>query len=106
MRCLQHVVAISFKLDASEAERQKAWGMYQILGDECGGRGAGILYWKVDWNLDQRKGYHLVESVIFTDWDALQAFRAHPNHQGVFDLMRRIADWVVADLEVDFPFEL
>lgn len=70
-RYLSHSVLITFRPDASQEDRQKAWKLYQTLGQECGGREAGILVWKVDWNLDMRKGVHLVEFVIFTNWDAL-----------------------------------
>src|SRR5579863_8459558 len=55
---LVHSVLITFKPEASEEERQRAHKLYQTLDTECGGRAAGILLWKVDWNMDTRKGVH------------------------------------------------
>src|SRR3989338_249902 len=51
----------------------------------------------VERNLDLRKGVHLVELAIFRDDAALQAFRAHPEHTKITDVLREIADWQVGD---------
>jgi len=64
----------------------------------CSGRWIGI------WT--HAKECTLVEYVVFTDNDALQAFRAHPGHRETFELMRRIADWVVGDIMVEYPVAL
>ncbi len=95
--CLVHTVHIRFKEGTPQEVKEKALNLYQTLGEECGGRKAGILYWSVRPNLDLRKGVELVEFVIFTDNDALQAFRVHPAHQEIFTLMREHADWTVGD---------
>lgn len=100
---LFHVVLIKFKEEATERQRQQIYNWYQTLGEDCGGKDAGILYWAVQPNLDQRKGWNLVELAIFTGDDVLQAFRIHPNHSRVTDLLREIADWVVGDCEVTPP---
>jgi hypothetical protein len=96
---LVHVGVLKFKPEATETEIKEAYSLYQTLGEDCGGKEAGILYAKVGWNRDQRKGYLLMEFFIFADNDALQRFRVHPGHERVSQLMRRIADWVIGDID-------
>jgi len=103
---LFHSVHIRFKPDTPQTLKSRVFGLYQTLGEECGGREAGILHWSVKWNLDMRKGVELVEFVIFRDDAALQAFRKHPNHQEIFTIMRDNADWTVGDTIEEFPFDL
>jgi hypothetical protein len=97
---LWHTVLISFRDAATDAVRREVHQRYQTLGEDCGGRDAGILFWKVDWNLDQRKNVHLAEFAIFRDDAALQAFRAHPRHRAITDILLEVADWQVGDLLV------
>jgi Stress responsive A/B Barrel Domain len=97
---LWHSVLISFRDTAPEAARRDIYERYQTLGKDCGGKDAGILFWQVDWNLDQRKNVHLVEFAIFRDNAAFQAFRAHPKHREITDILFHIADWQVGDLLV------
>ena len=98
-KALWHVVLISFKKDSTEAERQEVYDRYQTLDEDCGGKAAGILFWKVDHNLDLRKGVNLVEIAIFESDDALQKFRVHPTHKEFTEnLLSKIADWQVGDI--------
>ena len=97
---LWHAVLISFRDNATEAVKRDVYERYQTLGEDCGGKDAGILFWKVDWNLDQRKNVHLAEFAIFRDEAALQAFRAHPKHRAITDILSNVADWQVGDLLV------
>jgi len=105
---LWHVVLISFKPGAPEDLKQDVWNRYQTLDKDCGGEEAGIRLWLVRENLDVRikeagrfKGSRidLVEISIFKDSDSLQAFRNHPKHKELTDIMREIADWMVGDTE-------
>ena len=95
---LWHIVLISFYAKAPESIRQDIYNRYQTLDSDCGGSEAGILYWKVDWNLDTRKNIHLVEIAVFESNDALQNFRAHPKHKELTEIMRECADWQVGDI--------
>lgn len=97
---LFHTVLISFTEKATEEQRVKVYDLYQTLAEDCGGRAAGILYFKVDHNLDLRKNVHLVELAVFTDNEALQKFRTHEAHKEVTDILREIADWQVGDVLV------
>lgn len=98
---LVHVVLISFKQETPEPARQKIYEMYQTLDRDCGGKEAGVLFWKVAHNLDLRKGVHLVEVAVYTNNDALQAFRTHPKHTEFTNLLRKVADWQVGDMMID-----
>ncbi|MBI2099157.1 Dabb family protein [Candidatus Uhrbacteria bacterium] len=95
---LWHICLISFHQDAPESVRREIYDRYQTLDADCGGAGAGILFWKVAWNLDLRKNIHLVEISVFTNNDALQRFRRHPKHMELTDILREIADWQVGDI--------
>lgn len=95
---LWHIVLISFYENTPEFVRQDIYNRYQTLDSDCGGSEAGILYWKVDWNLDTRKKVHLVEIAIFENNEALQNFRAHPKHKALTDIVRNFANWQVGDI--------
>ena len=95
---LVHVVLISFRTEATQEQRQRIFDDYQVLGERCGGKDAGVLFWQVDHNLDQRKHWHLVEFAVFRDDDAFQRFREHPAHNELTEVLRKIADWAVGDI--------
>lgn len=97
------MVLISFKEGTPEETRKEVYDLYQTLAEDCGGKEAGILYFKVDYNLDLRKNVHLVEFAIFRDNEALQAFRVHPGHSKVTNLLREVADWKVGDFMAPVP---
>jgi hypothetical protein len=94
---LWHIVLISFKKEASQAVQQEVYDWYQTLAEDCGVKEAGILLFKVEHNLDLRKGVHLVVIAMFRDNDALQAFRVHPKHKELTDVLCQCADWQVGD---------
>jgi 23S rRNA A2030 N6-methylase RlmJ len=99
---LCHVVLISFKPfnpDATDWMRKDVYDRYQTIAEECGGVDAGILFFAVERNLDLRKGVDLVEVALFRDNDALQAFRVHPKHQELTDVLRQCANWQVGDID-------
>lgn len=97
---LWHVILISFKPETTEEQRKKIFDMYQTLDQDCGGSEAGILFWRVDHNMDLRKGVHLVEIAIFRDWDARETFRAHPKHNELTSILREVADWQIGNIEM------
>ena len=93
-----HAVLISFKPETDEASRETTELLLQNLGKNCGGEQAGILFWKVEKNLDQRKGVHLVELGIFANLSAYELFRVHPNHHSVGRALSLVADWKIGDI--------
>jgi hypothetical protein len=94
-----HVVLISFRSILGADHRALAADRHRLLGEQCGGRPAGIMHWQVAENLDQRKGWHLVEFAVFRDRQAFEAFRRHPAHLAAGAVLSEIADWAVGDLE-------
>jgi hypothetical protein len=98
-----HVVLISFREAATKANRAWAIENLQALGEACGGAKAGVLFWKVEPNLDQRKSWHLFEFSIFHDRGAFEAFRSHPAHVGMANRLSEFADWAVADMITPLP---
>lgn len=102
---LWHVVLISFRPETSEQERAKMYNQFQSLALDCGGKKAGVLFFTVARNLDLRKNVHLVEVAVFRDSDALQAFRTHPKHKELTDILSKIADWQVGDFHRPFSFD-
>jgi hypothetical protein len=94
---LRHIVLISFKNSTPAAVRKDVYDRYQTLAEDCGGKEAGILSWRVAKNMDLRNGVHLVEVARFSDNDALQRFRAHPKHKEITDILCNVADWQVGD---------
>ena len=95
---LHHIIFISFKSETPESARDEIYTRYQTLAEDCGGENAGILFWSVQKNLDQRKNIHLVEYAMFRDKDALENFKKHPQHvELVNDFLVHHADWKVGD---------
>jgi hypothetical protein len=100
---LVHVVLVSFQEHVPQQLRAAKLAGYQALGDACGGHKAGILFWRADWNLDQRKNYHLMELGVFADANAFERFRLHPAHVEFGKDMSDLADWVVGDINAALP---
>jgi hypothetical protein len=95
---LRHVALISFRPCTPPELQEKIFNTYQTVAEDCGGVSAGILEFQVGKNLDLRKGVHLVEFAEFRDNEALQAFRVHPKHKALTDILREVADWQVGDI--------
>ena len=98
-KLLVHVVLISFREGVSVETRRQFLEHHQSLGARCGGLAAGIAYWQVSENLDQRKNWHAVQLSVFRDHEALSRFAAHPEHLKAGEQLRKIADWAVGDVE-------
>jgi hypothetical protein len=105
-KLLVHVVLISFRDGVPADARRRFLTHHQSLGARCGGQTAGITYWQVSENLDQRKNWHLVQFSVFRDREALSRFAEHPEHIEAGAELRDIADWVVGDVETIGPGHL
>lgn len=97
MCMFNHIVLVSFRDNADEVVREEIFQQHRELGERCGGAKAGITLWRVERNLDTRKGVHAVQLSIFQSKEAFQAFRGHEAHQQFAAVLRDVADWVVAD---------
>lgn len=95
---LYHIILISFKEITPSEIREEIYNTYQNLDTECGGINAGILFWTVQKNLDQRKNIHLVEFAIFKNQESLNLFKNHPKHVELVDkFLTKYCDWKVGD---------
>ncbi len=92
---------IQFRNDVSEEQKAKILQQYSSIAEDCGGKEAGILFFTTKPNLDQRKNWHFAEFALFSGPEALEAFRIHPKHKEITDVLRDTADWVVGDLLAD-----
>ncbi|MFH0852563.1 MAG: Dabb family protein [bacterium] len=98
-----HVILFSFKPGSTEGQRQEAFLRLQSMGEDCGGKEAGILFWTVRENMDLRKSVHLVEVSAFKNYAALRKFKDHPKHKEIGELMKQIADWWTGDIYAPMP---
>ncbi|MCR2824237.1 Dabb family protein [Microbacterium sp. zg.Y909] len=61
------------------------------------GRLPGVVSWRVERSLDDRKGTIIIEDAAFADRVAYEAFRAHPAHVAAANALSGISDWWVGD---------
>lgn len=95
---LWHIAVHKFKPEATPEQRAEILEMIANLGEACGGKEAGILYWCAGPNLDMRKGYDIAEVAIFTDETAKEKFRVGDAHTAFVVKLREVADWVVGNI--------
>ncbi len=98
-----HIVLISFHEQTPEDVRKEIYEDFQTLGERCGGKDAGILFWKVEKNLDLRKNVHLVQLAIFENDDAFQRYRAHAAHTEIANKLKEAANWQVGQFHTNLP---
>ena len=82
---------IVFRLYA-DADPDEVLQRLRSLGDL-----PGLLAWRVERSLDERKGVVLLQDSLFASMSALQSFRREARHVEVADYLSRHADWLVAD---------
>ena len=100
---LFHVILFSFLPGTKEEIKRDIINRYSILGEDCGGAGAGILFWSIKPNMDLRKNIDFVEIAIFKDKECLEQFKNHPKHKEVVEILKNCANWFVADFMDYFP---
>ncbi len=91
MRALSHIIVFRLYEDADPDE---VLGRLRSLADEV-----GLLEWRVERSLDERKGIVLVQNSLFSCREDLERFRVAPRHTEVSRYMSTVADWWVADFE-------
>jgi hypothetical protein len=90
---LVHVVLISFRDTATAEQRQRIFADHQGLGERCGGKDAGILFWQsvITW-ISARIGI-CSNSPFFATTTRCSASACIPS-----TVVREIADWVVGNM--------
>jgi len=57
----------------------------------------GILEWRLETSMDERKGDIVVQNVLFESDEAFAAYRASDGHKAVGLAMSGISNWLIAD---------
>jgi heme-degrading monooxygenase HmoA len=60
---------------------------------------SGLVSWRVERSIDERKGRVLAELAVFESADAFRAWRDSHLHESAVDYMRDVSEWLVADWE-------
>jgi hypothetical protein len=100
---LYHVVLISFFPDTNEKIREEIIKRYSTLGDDCGGKSKGILFWSAKPNLDLRKDINLVQVSIFKNEKAFNDYKKHSRHIETIEYLKLYANWYVGDVFDFYP---
>ncbi len=96
-----HILFVVFHQNTPEEERERILQLHKALGEKCGGAKAGIVMWKVEKNLDTRKGIHIIQMSIFKNKEAFENFRGHEAHKDFAQGFSKVADWIVGDFILD-----
>ncbi len=96
-----HVVLLKPVAGVTDDQLNEVIADFEALGERCGGVTAGVISAFMGRNIDPRKGYVLIEVVLFRDRDAFIAWHAHPAHAAFAKRMSTLMDtWVVGDVAV------
>lgn len=91
---LRHIVVFRFYPPIDDDSRLHAIGKLQSLKTL-----PGILEWRLEVSIDERKGPVIVQNVLFESGEALEGYRRSEEHKGVAETLSAMADWLVADYE-------
>ncbi len=92
---VRHVVLFRMYDECSEEEVDEMVDRLRALGAE-----PGILEWRIERSLDERKGRIIVEDSVFESVKAIDAFRVSDAHAGMAYLMAQRADWWIGDYQL------
>jgi quinol monooxygenase YgiN len=90
----RHVVLFRFHDTTTAQQRQEVHRALQALG-----AADGVLEWRVEESLDDRKGHVLIEDATFASREAFESFRSSAEHRAATEVLAPIADWLVGDYE-------
>jgi hypothetical protein len=90
----RHIVLFRFHDTATTQQRQEARRVLGALG-----AADGVLDWRVEESLDDRKGHVLIEDATFASTEAFESFRSSAEHRAATEVLAPIADWLVGDYE-------
>ena len=92
LTALRHVVLFRVHDDCRDADVEEMVHQLRALGD-----GPGILSWRVELSLDERKGRVIVEDATFASQEALETFRRSEAHVVTAERMSTMADWLIGN---------
>ena len=100
---LFHTILFSFLPETSQEIKQEIISRFSTLGEDCGGKKEGILFFSAKENLDTRKNIHLVEIAIFDSESSFKKFKEHQKHKEIVEILKNSTDWYVGDIWGEFP---
>jgi len=89
---IRHIVLFHFYDIIDEETRSNAVDQIQELRTL-----PGILDWRIETSIDDRKGPVVVQNVLFESDEAFAGYRASDGHKAVGETLSGIADWLIAD---------
>ncbi|MEX0931647.1 MAG: Dabb family protein [Candidatus Paceibacterota bacterium] len=92
-KSMRHIVFFRLHANVDEFKRQKAIKLLRELGENSN----GVLEWRIEFSLDQRKGDILIENGLFRDAAAYETFKSSEQHQRAGEFMKTISDWLIGD---------
>jgi Stress responsive A/B Barrel Domain len=96
---IRHIVL--FKLSEGVTPRDSRAVAAAAAMAKLGGVIPELRFWQTGWNISDRAiAYDFVVLGDVEDAAALQRYLVHPDHQTAVALFRKVASWVVADLEI------
>jgi hypothetical protein len=91
---IRHIVLFRFYQDVDEEHRMQAIHAIETLRDR-----SGIIDWRFEASLDQRKGVVVAQNVLFATLEDFEGYRDDPRHVAAGLTLAALADWLVADYE-------
>lgn len=92
---MRHIVLFRMYDDVADDEVDEMVASLRSLGDD-----PGVVSWRVERSLDERKGRVIVEDAVFESAEAIERFRVSARHRVVAERMSTMADWLIGDYEV------
>ncbi len=90
---LRHIVLFRVYADAPASTVEKAITTLMSLETNV----PGLLEYRVERSLDERKGIVIVENALFESRTALRLFRESEEHQAVSEILKGMSDWWIGD---------
>ncbi|MDH6181863.1 heme-degrading monooxygenase HmoA [Microbacteriaceae bacterium SG_E_30_P1] len=92
MAKLRHIVLFQFITVLDDESRRLTLEALRALRDI-----PGILEWRLEASMDERKGQVIVQNVLFESEEAFEAYRADPRHAEAGKALSAVSNWLVAD---------
>jgi len=95
---VRHIVLFKFYENTSSGVKDKIFSALQALGPQV----SVVRSWSVGWNVgSSASAYDIAEVGDFENLEDVNIFRAHPAHIALREEVRKVANWVVLDYELN-----
>lgn len=92
MAAYRHIVVFQFYDAIDEESRMHAVERLRSLNDS-----PGVVEWRVEVSIDDRKGPVVVQNVLFDTQESYEKYRATPEHADIAAILSGLSNWLVAD---------